>query len=123
MRILVGALLFSALVTANAAETMTINVDPNQSQFRVTLPSNPTTGFQWTVKKYDQSFLQLIASQYLAPKTKLIGAGGQMQFTFELIPGKTHSSSTEMLFKYERSWEPNTGTMKTVTVNFQAGAN
>lgn len=120
MRIILGGLLLSFVVSANAADTMTLNVNASQSQFSVTLPSNPTTGYQWTVKKYDNSFLKLIASEYLAPQTKLIGAGGQMQFKFELESGKPHPASTQIQFKYERPWEPNKGTLKTVTVNFQA---
>ncbi|CDZ78174.1 putative secreted protein [Legionella massiliensis] len=119
MRIILGSLLLSFLVLANAADTMTLTIDKNQKDFLVTLPSNPTTGYQWTVVSFDKSFLELKASQYLPPKTKLIGAGGQMQFNFALIARKTYPASTTMQFKYLRSWEPETGTLKTVTVNFQ----
>ncbi|KTD11340.1 protease inhibitor I42 family protein [Legionella jamestowniensis] len=107
-----------ACATFTHADTMSLNVNPSQNQFVVTLPANPTTGYQWTVEKYDKSFLKLLSSNYTASKTKLIGAGGQMQFTFQLIKGKTYPQSTSMQFKYARPWEPETGTMKQVTVNF-----
>lgn len=118
MRMLLGSLLLSFVVTANATDTMSINVDPNQTQFVITLPANPTTGYQWTVKKYDKSFLQLISSHYVAPQTKLIGAGGNMLFTFELIKGKAYPQNTEMLFKYAQPWSLKNSTLKKVSINF-----
>lgn len=119
MRImLAGLLLIFALIT-NAADLMTLTVNKNQKEFSLSLPSNPTTGYQWTVVNFDKSFLQLKASQYIAPKTKLIGAGGQMQFNFALVNGKSYPASTTLQFKYLRPWEPETGTVKEIRVNFQ----
>lgn len=122
MRTILGSLLlfWGALATAAASDPMTVNVDPKQSKFQVTLSSNPTTGYQWTVTKYDKSLLQLVPSQYIAPQSKLIGAGGQMMFTFELVGGKTYPASTTINFKYARPWEPENGSSKTVTVNFKS---
>ena len=121
MRMLLGGLLLSLsfLVSANAADSMTINVDVNQPQFQVSLEANPTTGYQWSVQEYDQSFLQLSSSQFIAPTTKLIGAGGMMVYTFELINGKTYPQTTEMVFKYAQPWEPKKGSLKKVIVNFK----
>ncbi|WP_347251285.1 protease inhibitor I42 family protein [Legionella sp.] len=119
--ILVGLLvLCGSLVNAAASDPMTINVNPKQSKFQITLPSNPTTGYQWTVTQYDKFFLQLISSQYIAPQSNLIGAGGQMSFTFELVEGKSYPATTAINLKYARPWEPENGTAKTVTVNFQS---
>ncbi|MFW2570602.1 protease inhibitor I42 family protein [Legionella sp. 29fVS95] len=120
MKILLGSLLLFFMGLVNAGEdSMSVNIDPNQTQFTITLPANPTTGYQWTVKKYDKSFLQLITSHYISPQTNLIGAGGQMQFKFELVKGETYPKNTIMQFKYARPWEPESGTLKNVTVNFQ----
>ncbi|ASQ45641.1 protease inhibitor I42 family protein [Legionella clemsonensis] len=110
--------LLLACATFTHADTMSLNVNPNQKEFIITLPANPTTGYQWTVEKYDKSFLKLLSSNYLAAKTKLIGAGGQMQFTFQLLKGKSYPQSTTMQFKYARPWEQEKGTLKQVTVNF-----
>jgi len=119
MKIILACLLVSFAVLANAADTMTIKVNKTQSEFLITLPSNPTTGYQWTVVSFDKSLFTLKTSQFLPPKTKLIGAGGQMQFNFALIAGKTYPASTRMKFKYRRPWEPATGTLKIVRVEFQ----
>jgi len=119
MKTLIGCWLILCSVLANASDTaMTINVDLATSQFTVKLPGNPTTGFQWTVKEYDKTILNLTDSQYLPPQTKLVGAGGNMIFTFELVKGKKYPQSTQMVFNYSRSWEPESETLKQVTVNF-----
>ena len=124
MKILIGCCLLLCSVLANANDNaMTINVDPATSQFTVKLPANPTTGFQWTVKEYDKTILTLTDSEYLPPQTKLFGAGGNMIFTFELVKGKKYPQSTQMVFNYARSWEPETGTLQQVTVNFTDSLN
>ncbi|MDI9818289.1 MULTISPECIES: protease inhibitor I42 family protein [unclassified Legionella] len=120
MRILFGGLLLAFMTFANAADTMIINVDANQPHFIITLPSNPTTGYQWIVKDYDQSFLRLLSSRYVAPQNKLIGAGGNMIFTFELIKGKTYPQNTKMTFKYVRPWESDNGTLQKISINFKS---
>lgn len=120
MRMTLAGLLLFFLGSVNAAtDTMTLNVNAQQPSFQVTLPANPTTGFKWTVTNYDQSLLQLTSSNYIAPQSKLIGAGGQMQFTFALAPGKTYPASTIIQFKYARPWESKKGSLKKVIVNFQ----
>lgn len=115
---ILGSLLLLGSSWLQAADSLTINVNKNSPQFVVALPSNPTTGFQWTVKHYDRKLLQLKSSNYIAPKTKLIGAGGQMTFTFAPIKGKTYPASTKMSFAYARSWEAKQGALKHVTINF-----
>lgn len=107
-------LLISAWVYADNA--MRINVAKNQNKFHITLPSNPTTGYQWAVKAYDKSLFTLVASDYNAPKTRLIGAGGEMVFTFELIKGVSRPKSSSILLIYARPWQPGVGTLKTVQI-------
>ena len=102
----------------NAADTMTINADPASKQVVVTLPSNPTTGYQWNVSAYDTKLLKLVSSHYVAPQTTLIGAGGKMIFTFALLKGKSNPNVTPMTFIYARSWEPKSGTIQKVMVKF-----
>jgi inhibitor of cysteine peptidase len=116
--ILCGWLLLCSM-WGNAADTMTINVAANSPQFVVNLPANPTTGYRWSLVRYDKNSVQLIGSNYQAPKTKLIGAGGTMTFTFAPIKGKSYPSSTKMAFKYARPWEPASGSVKNVVVNFK----
>lgn len=118
MKTMLGGLLLLWSLCIQAADTLTINVDKKNPRFVVALPSNPTTGFQWTVTTYDRTIFQLKSSRFIAPQTKLIGAGGQMTFTFGLIKGKSYPDTTKMTFTYARSWESNSGTLKHVTINF-----
>lgn len=105
-------------IIANASDDISLNVNSNETSFIVTLDANPTTGYQWSVVQFDKKLLTLTKSQFLRPKTNLIGAGGQMQYTFTLNKGKTYSSKTKMVFKYSRSWEPQSATVQNVIVHF-----
>ncbi|MGL5741073.1 MAG: protease inhibitor I42 family protein [Legionella sp.] len=118
MKTLMGCLLLGFSLMAYANDHMTLNVNVHDPYFVITLPANPTTGFQWSVVRYDENLLTLSNSQYERPNTKLIGAGGQMHLTFRLNKGKTYPASTEIVLKYARSWEPGSATTKNVTVNF-----
>lgn len=118
MKALIASLLLFCSLCGHAAETSTMTVDPSSTQFVVTLPSNPTTGYQWTATTYDKKLFNMTGSQYLPPQKQLIGAGGNMTFTFALIKGKSYPKSTQMVFTYARAWDPKSGMVKTVTVNF-----
>lgn len=100
------------------AGTLMMQVDASNPQFDVTLPANPTTGYQWAVTQYDKTLFQMTGSQYFAPQTKRMGAGGQMIFTFRLNKGKNYPQKTNLLFTYARSWEPKSGTQKPVIITF-----
>ena len=117
MRILLSVLMLCCSIIGNASDVLTINVNASSPQFVVTLPSNPTTGYQWQITSYDKKRLKMISSQYTAPNTKLIGAGGNMTFTF-VSKNKAYPSSTQMAFTYVRPWEPKSGSIKRVKVNF-----
>ncbi|QDP72493.1 protease inhibitor I42 family protein [Legionella israelensis] len=108
-----------AAVCVQAENSMTLNVDRQKKFFIVSLASNPTTGYQWTVKNYDKSFLNLEKTYYEPEKTNLMGAGGHTQFKFVLRKGKEYPDKTTMLFQYARPWEKeNEGTLKEVNVYF-----
>jgi len=94
-------------------------VDRHSQQFNVVLPSNPTTGYQWSIKHYDNAFLKLINSQYIAKQPKLIGSGGETHFSFSWAQGVKHLKSTTMVFRYARSWEHGGGQTKKVVVIFR----
>ncbi len=101
-----------------ANDKLTLDVNVSSPNFEVTLPANPTTGFQWSVVHYNKKLLTLSNSYYEQPKTKLIGASGQMHFIFTLQKGKNYPASTDILFKYARSWEPSSATTRNIKVNF-----
>ncbi|MCP0913650.1 MULTISPECIES: protease inhibitor I42 family protein [Legionella] len=122
MRTVIGSLLWicSLALYAIGAETLTLNLSASSREFVVKLPANPTTGYQWTIKKYNKNFFQLTSSQYVSPKTQLIGAGGEMVYVFKLKAGKSYPEKTHMLFKYARPWEPKSAILKKVVINFKS---
>jgi inhibitor of cysteine peptidase len=100
-----------------AEQVMNVNIDRSNAEFQVTLPANPTTGFQWYVKQYDHKLINFKSQQFVAPQRKLIGAGGKTHFTFQWIGRPPESTKTVILFKYARSWEPESATITKVIVN------
>ncbi|MCW8443980.1 protease inhibitor I42 family protein [Fluoribacter gormanii] len=118
MKTVLSLLLLGFSTTIQANNNLSMNVNVNDPSFVVTLPANPTTGFQWSIVRFDKDILTLRSSTYERPKTNLIGAGGQMHFTFAKQKGKNYPESTIIVLKYARSWEPNTATLKSITVNF-----
>ena len=102
-----------------ATESVKLVVDVKAAAFTVSLPANPTTGYQWVVEKYDTSHFDKISSQYVAESTTRMGAGGQMQFVFERKKDVDYPACTQMTFRYARPWEPTKGSVTRVTVMFK----
>jgi len=66
----------------------------------VTLESNVTTGFAWTLARApDDGVLELVDSTYVEPETELVGAGGEEVWTFRAVGAGT----TDLELSYERS--------------------
>lgn len=119
MRILLSFCLLLSSFLSFAAKVQTIDIAAQNKQFVLILPANPTTGYQWTVKQYDKTRLLLTSSNYRAPDNKRIGAGGQMVFTFSRIDKAPFPKNTRIVFRYARSWEPASGTIKQVDLRFK----
>lgn len=117
-KIFLYAFLFFFASLALAAQASTMKVNTSQKCFTVTLPANPTTGYQWTVLHYDKKLFTLSKSHYQHSKTHLIGSGGEMLFTFTLKQRKSFPKQSDILFKYSRSWEKEGGSQKEVTIKF-----
>lgn len=86
-------------------------------EFKITLDSNATTGFQWSLAApVNESVVKLVSNAYEAPQTRLAGAGGKEVWTFRAV-GR---GQTEIRMKYSRSWEKGTpparGAVFSVTV-------
>ncbi|MBN1643735.1 MAG: protease inhibitor I42 family protein [Dehalococcoidales bacterium] len=68
----------------------------------VSLSSNQTTGFQWELKEIgDTGLIQKTDSQYEAPTSGLVGAGGTEIWTFRALKAGT----TTITMEYSRPWE------------------
>lgn len=80
----------------------------------ITLPSNPTTGFTWSIQKYDTNLLKLVSQKYTPPNTRLMGAPGIQQYTFQAIKtGFTVTQVGHVVLKYARQWTTVGATPKT----------
>lgn len=64
----------------------TIIVTKTEGEFRLKVASNPTTGYQWFMKSYDERLLMPIKEEYQAPKVDRVGAGGYDVWTFKVKP-------------------------------------
>jgi len=80
--------IFTLTVNCSAQEpkqAKAIEVQAGQN-FTITLEANATTGYQWQfAKPLDESAIQLISSEYLADKTRLVGAGGKQVWIFKAL--------------------------------------
>ena len=67
---------------------------------RVTLPENATSGYRWAIDRYDEEFIQVLATEprYAA---NAIGSGGEVAFIFQ---GKKIGAG-EIVLKHWRQWE------------------
>jgi inhibitor of cysteine peptidase len=67
---------------------------------RVNLPENATTGYRWAIDRYDEEFIEAVATEphYTA---NAIGSGGEVEFIFK---GKKIGSG-EIMLKHWRHWE------------------
>lgn len=73
---------------------------PAGTSFRIRLPENASTGYQWVVDHHDKEYLEVVSMEphYEA---KAIGSGGEVEF---VIKGKK-AGSGEIELKKWRSWE------------------
>jgi inhibitor of cysteine peptidase len=106
-----------------AEKPRVLHINAQDKTFSLTLPANPTTGYQWTIKQYDKALLTLTDSRYVAPNTKRLGAGGQMLFTFSYDLNTPTTQSTTLVFEYKRAWEKAPVTLETIQVYFDGNLN
>jgi inhibitor of cysteine peptidase len=100
--------------TLNIVRTIEIKTG---SKLTLLLASNQTTGFQWTQQAQiaDASVLEQTSHRYIKPTTTLAGAGGQEEWTFNVVK----SGQTTISMNYSRPWaggEQNINTFQ-LTVN------
>jgi inhibitor of cysteine peptidase len=99
-----GAILAAALLLpwlGLAADPAKVTTRPGR-EFRFTLASNPTTGYQWQLAKpVAGSCVSLVTNEFVRPKSNLAGAPGKEVWRFKAIrPGE---ATIEL--EYARSWE------------------
>ncbi len=84
---------------SQTASTILAHVNEN---IHITLDSNPTTGYQWQLTRVsDQTILQLVGTEYKAPESVLVGAGGKQILSFKTLK----EGKATVTLEYVRSWE------------------
>lgn len=89
-------------------DKLNITVDNKHPEFTIQLKSNPTTGYAWFLREYDNTLLQPVKHNFKGANTKLMGAGGFEYWTFRVLPAG-FSVPQQMLIKfvYTRPWQSN----------------
>jgi len=67
---------------------------------RINLPENATTGYSWTIERYDEDVIDVLASEPCYP-TNAIGSGGTMTF----ILRSKKIGTGDIVLKHWRHWE------------------
>jgi inhibitor of cysteine peptidase len=117
-KILLVLLCFLGISTAFAGTMPVVPVSASQRTFIIQLPTNPSTGYMWTVKSYDKKLLKFLRKKYVPAGNKiLMGAGGYMNFYFRVC-GENRPQHTEVGLLYSRPWEKGSGEITPVTVVF-----
>jgi inhibitor of cysteine peptidase len=74
---------------------------PLGEEIVIRIDSNITTGYEWEVAEVNQTVLTYLGSEYEAPDTSLVGAGGTQVLRFEAAaPGES-----TIALKYWRPFE------------------
>lgn len=113
---IITILFLASLTSASAADPANnvINVNLGQT-FTISLPSNPSTGFQWHAI-YDTTYLELVNQNFESDNPGVPGAGGNQTFTFKAIK----SGQTNITFNYQRG---NSAPENTTTFDIKIAAN
>lgn len=82
-------------------------VSPNKTTFEIQLKSNPTTGYSWFLRDYNNNLLEPVKHEFIAPKDKkLAGAPGMESWKFKAKPAAfLVPQETTIRFVYMRPWE------------------
>ena len=86
------------LTTADNAATVRVS---RGGEVRITLDSNATTGYSWSLARLDPGVLEKAHQEYVAPRTSRVGAGGQEVWKFKARSAGT----TPLRLEYRRPWE------------------
>ena len=70
--------------------------------FQITLPGNPTTGYEWRIAEpYDEAVVLLVRSYFKAGQSDRVGAGGLYLWNFRGVA----KGEAQIDLEYVRPWE------------------
>ena len=104
--IIVGFLIAGGAV----AEVEKIIVAPDQNEVVLNLTSNPSTGFSWQLKGYDEKLFVKVDHQFIPGEAPLgwVGVPGTEEWRFVLNPKirkERVGKSTRVVLLYRRPWK------------------
>jgi inhibitor of cysteine peptidase len=102
----------SGVVLTDRDNGTDVDLAPN-TPLMVTLPSNPSTGYAWTIVG-DPSPLKLQKASFRKGKTKAGAVGASGTAVFQLNANSAGMAALTLV--YRRSWEYNVPPMKTFSV-------
>lgn len=104
-------LVLLAIYTAISQAGVTVIQAELNKSFNITLDSNPTTGYIWTVD-FNHKMLKGGEKSYNADRPEAMGSSGQQVFTFTPI----QEGETEISAVYKRPWEGSVAEERTFRV-------
>jgi inhibitor of cysteine peptidase len=108
----------SSNAAANSIYTedkLNIMVAPGQPEFTIKLKSNPSTGYSWFLREYDNTLITPVKHAFQQPTKGLIGAPGYETWVFRvkqaafIVPQQT---TIRMI--YARPWQGSDSSTQTV---------
>lgn len=91
-------------IYTNANQTITVT--RKSPEFKIQLKANPTTGYTWITKQYDQKLLTLVNYHFIPPSVQMPGAGGTSEWDLKANPQLFLKPQTTLIhLLYARSWD------------------
>lgn len=105
----------NSISITNANECQLLNLDRGQ-ELSITLPSNPSTGYGWSISLMPTILQQMPeTAQYNAEKTSQPMLGSENQTTWRFLATTVGQDKLQLI--YRRPWEKNVKPSKTFTCN------
>jgi inhibitor of cysteine peptidase len=101
-----------------------IIVEQSNPTFTITLKSNPTTGYSWSLKGkgYDEKLISLVSHKFYPPTNKtMVGVPGYEEWIFKANPSSftaSQTTKTTIALVYIRPWEKQVN-QNTQSTNFK----
>jgi predicted secreted protein len=98
-----------------SADQTTISVGVGET-FYIKVESNRTTSYSWSVGEIsDSAQVVVLGSQYTAPRTDVVGEGGEETWHFKTLS----TGNVKLIWNYIRPWEKSEVPAKTITFNVE----
>ena len=113
-----SSLFLLAWSVAAMANMISLVAKPQAPVVNVRLAANPSTGYQWTLAKYDANLLETPSSEYFPSHAGLPGAPGYIEWRFSVKPAAfAVPQKTKVILEYKRPWEKSAVQQQVIEIN------